>query len=143
MLDLTENPKLDLASSNEISTQKISVSDHIGGFQYTVDKHDSFVIDMDSFSYGGLNKGINQNPRIIVSLLSLFFSRKISKILQYLFKQVPSGQPCLDSEEFKIVGDLNEAISQERYKDAGSLPLSFSDIVVLFNIGLSHLSFVQ
>ncbi|KAG4202048.1 hypothetical protein ERO13_A05G312801v2 [Gossypium hirsutum] len=64
MLGLTENPKLDLASSNKISTQKISVSDHIGGFQYTVDKHDSFVIDMDSFSYGGLNKGINQNPRI-------------------------------------------------------------------------------
>ncbi|KAG4202145.1 hypothetical protein ERO13_A05G327000v2 [Gossypium hirsutum] len=62
MLDLTEIPKLDLASSYEISTQKISVSDHIGGFQYTVDKHDSFVIDMDSFSYGGLNKGINQNP---------------------------------------------------------------------------------
>ncbi|PPS07118.1 hypothetical protein GOBAR_AA13523 [Gossypium barbadense] len=76
MLDLTEIPKLDLASSNEISTQKISVSDHIGGFQYTVDKHDSFVIDMDSFSYGGLNKGINQNP---VSLLSLFFLGKFPK----------------------------------------------------------------
>ncbi|KAL1126885.1 hypothetical protein V6Z11_A13G141600 [Gossypium hirsutum] len=74
MLDLTEIPKLDLASSNEISTQKISVSDHIGGFQYTVDKHDSFVIDMDSFSYGGLNKGINQNPRITAkwSALSRF-----------------------------------------------------------------------
>ncbi|XP_040952277.1 uncharacterized protein [Gossypium hirsutum] len=64
MLDLTENPKLDLASSNEISTQKISVSNHISGFQYTADKPDSFVIDMDSFSHGGLNKEINQNPRI-------------------------------------------------------------------------------
>ncbi|TYJ31803.1 hypothetical protein E1A91_A06G225200v1 [Gossypium mustelinum] len=68
MLDLTENPKLDLASSNEISTQKISVSDHISGFQYTPDKPDSFVIDMDSFSHGGLNKEINQNPRITKSL---------------------------------------------------------------------------
>ncbi|KAB2079278.1 hypothetical protein ES319_A06G221200v1 [Gossypium barbadense] len=68
MLDLTENPKLDLASSNEISTQKISVSDHISGFQYTADKPDSFVIDMDSFSHGGLNKEINQNPRITKSL---------------------------------------------------------------------------
>ncbi|TYJ30816.1 hypothetical protein E1A91_A06G155100v1 [Gossypium mustelinum] len=64
MLDLKENPKLDLASSNEISTQKISVPDHISGFQYTADKLDSFVIDMDSFSHGGLNKEINQNPRI-------------------------------------------------------------------------------
>ncbi|KAB2026841.1 hypothetical protein ES319_D06G248500v1 [Gossypium barbadense] len=68
MLDLTENPKLDLASSNEISTQKISVSNHISGFQYTADKPDSFVIDMDSFSHGGLNKEINQNPRITKSL---------------------------------------------------------------------------
>ncbi|KAK5833813.1 hypothetical protein PVK06_017672 [Gossypium arboreum] len=76
MLDLTEIPKLDLASSNEISTQKISVSDHIGGFQYTVDKHDSFVIDMDSFSYGGLNKGINQNPRITVPI-------QVNKYLAY------------------------------------------------------------
>ncbi|KAB2084368.1 hypothetical protein E1A91_A05G341800v1 [Gossypium mustelinum] len=76
MLGLTENPKLDLASSNKISTQKISVSDHIGGFQYTVDKHDSFVIDMDSFSYGGLNKGINQNPRITVPI-------QVNKYLAY------------------------------------------------------------
>ncbi|MBA0598757.1 hypothetical protein Gorai_008504, partial [Gossypium raimondii] len=58
----------DLASSNEISTQKISVSNHISGFQYTADKPDSFVIDMDSFSHGGLNKEINQNPRITKSL---------------------------------------------------------------------------
>ncbi|KAK5772173.1 hypothetical protein PVK06_048449 [Gossypium arboreum] len=121
MLDLTEIPKLDLASSNEISTQKISVSDHIGGFQYTVDKHDSFVIDMDSFSYGGLNKGINQNPRITVPI-------QVNKYLAYSdgmrvieSGKLPSGQPCLDSEEFKIVSDLNEAISQERYKDAADL----------------------
>ncbi|XVE69836.1 hypothetical protein DITRI_Ditri10aG0023700 [Diplodiscus trichospermus] len=33
----------------------------------------------------------------------------------------PSGQPCLDSEEFNIVRDLNEAINQERYKDAAEL----------------------
>ncbi|PPR93408.1 hypothetical protein GOBAR_AA27271 [Gossypium barbadense] len=79
MLDLKENPKLDLASSNEISTQKISVPDHINGFQYTADKPDSFVIDMDSFSHGGLNKEINQNPRITVSLLSLFFLGKFPK----------------------------------------------------------------
>ncbi|PPR88769.1 hypothetical protein GOBAR_AA31914 [Gossypium barbadense] len=66
-----------------------------------------------------------------------------SDVLPHAELDQPSGQPCLDSEEFKIVGDLNEAISQERYKDAASLPLSFSDIALLFNIGLSHLSFVQ
>ena len=36
----------------------------------------------------------------------------------------PSGQRCLDMEEFNIVCDLNEAVNQERYKDAGTLPLS-------------------
>ncbi|TYJ30813.1 hypothetical protein E1A91_A06G155100v1 [Gossypium mustelinum] len=74
MLDLKENPKLDLASSNEISTQKISVPDHISGFQYTADKLDSFVIDMDSFSHGGLNKEINQNPRITTVIRRLLLS---------------------------------------------------------------------
>ncbi|KAK8642412.1 hypothetical protein V6N13_011756 [Hibiscus sabdariffa] len=32
-----------------------------------------------------------------------------------------SGQRCLDSEEFKMVSDLNEAISQECYRDAADL----------------------
>ncbi|OMO87539.1 hypothetical protein CCACVL1_08956 [Corchorus capsularis] len=36
----------------------------------------------------------------------------------------PSGKPCLDTEEFNIVCDLNEAINQERYQDAGTLPIS-------------------
>ncbi|KAK6268952.1 hypothetical protein QUC31_013112 [Theobroma cacao] len=71
MMDMAENPKLDLASSHEargseekMSTQKISVSDHLNGFQYTTDKSDSFVIDMESFSHGGANKEINPNSRI-------------------------------------------------------------------------------
>ncbi|GMI72279.1 hypothetical protein HRI_000897200 [Hibiscus trionum] len=69
MLNLTENPKLDLTPSNEISTQKISVSDHINGFQYTTDnKSDSFVIDMEGFSHGGSNKENNQNSRFTKSL---------------------------------------------------------------------------
>ncbi|KAA3476351.1 bifunctional nuclease 1-like [Gossypium australe] len=33
----------------------------------------------------------------------------------------PSGQHCLDTEEFNIVCDLNKAINQERYKDAADL----------------------
>ncbi|PPR82956.1 hypothetical protein GOBAR_AA37762 [Gossypium barbadense] len=33
----------------------------------------------------------------------------------------PSGQHCLDTEEFNIVCDLNQAINQERYKDAGNI----------------------
>lgn len=33
----------------------------------------------------------------------------------------PSGKPCLDTEEFNIVCDLNEAINQERYQDAAEL----------------------
>ncbi|XP_039065659.1 bifunctional nuclease 1-like [Hibiscus syriacus] len=33
----------------------------------------------------------------------------------------PSGQLCLDTEEFNMVCNLNEAITQERYKDAADL----------------------
>ncbi|XP_022769031.1 phosphatidylinositol/phosphatidylcholine transfer protein SFH6-like isoform X3 [Durio zibethinus] len=39
----------------------------------------------------------------------------------------PSGQHCLDTEEFKIVHDLNEAINQERYQDAGFEGIAFSN----------------
>ncbi|KAE8715158.1 Detected protein of unknown function [Hibiscus syriacus] len=54
---MAENPKLDLTSSNEISTQKISVSDHINGFQYAADdKSDSFVVDMEGSQRGGDKK---------------------------------------------------------------------------------------
>ncbi|KAE8715533.1 Bifunctional nuclease 2 [Hibiscus syriacus] len=45
-----------------------------------------------------------------------------SDILPHTELDQPSGQRCLDSEEFKIVSDLNEVISEERYKDAGTLP---------------------
>ncbi|XVF25977.1 hypothetical protein REPUB_Repub13aG0260600 [Reevesia pubescens] len=71
MMDITDNPKLDLTTSYEvrgsseekISTQKISVSDHINGFQYTTDESDSFVVDMESFSHGGNDREINPNSR--------------------------------------------------------------------------------
>ncbi|KAK8591878.1 hypothetical protein V6N13_062474 [Hibiscus sabdariffa] len=82
MLNLTENPKLDLTSSNEISTQKISVSDHINGLQYTADnKSDSFVIDMEGFSHGGSNKEINQNSRFTKSLSRKGSQRGDKKII--------------------------------------------------------------
>ncbi|KAE8655565.1 Detected protein of unknown function [Hibiscus syriacus] len=69
MLNLTENPKLDSSSSNEISIQNISVSDHNNGFQYTTDnKTDSFVLDLEGFSHGGSNKEITQNSRFTKSL---------------------------------------------------------------------------
>ncbi|XP_039016423.1 uncharacterized protein LOC120147014 isoform X2 [Hibiscus syriacus] len=76
MMDMKENPKLDLASSYEDrvseekkSTQKISILDHTNGFQYTTtDKSDCFAIDMESFSNGVFNKEMNPNPRITRSL---------------------------------------------------------------------------
>ncbi|KAB2025870.1 hypothetical protein ERO13_D06G151500v2 [Gossypium hirsutum] len=71
MMDMTENPKLDLASccgdlvsEEKTSTQKISVLDHTNGFHYTTDQSDSFVINMESFSHGGFNKDVNPNSRI-------------------------------------------------------------------------------
>ncbi|KAE8729240.1 Bifunctional nuclease 2 [Hibiscus syriacus] len=40
----------------------------------------------------------------------------------------PSGQHCLDTEEFNIVCNLNKAVIQERYKDAGHEITRSSDI---------------
>ena len=70
-------------SEEKISTQKISVSDHINGFQYTTDKSDSFVIDMESFSHGGANKETNPNSRITVSFLLKYFFQTISNMMLY------------------------------------------------------------
>ncbi|MED6191744.1 hypothetical protein PIB30_003546 [Stylosanthes scabra] len=48
----------------ESGTQRISVSDHITAYQYTAEKADSFVIDMNSFS-SPINKDTsNINSRI-------------------------------------------------------------------------------
>ncbi|KAK8704528.1 hypothetical protein V6N13_048150 [Hibiscus sabdariffa] len=41
--------------------------------------------------------------------------------LLFIEQDRPSGQPCLDTEEFTMVCKLNEAINQERYKDAADL----------------------
>ncbi|KAM1485475.1 hypothetical protein TB1_036323 [Malus domestica] len=67
---MAENPKLDSSSEEvygleeKMSTQKISVSDHINEFHYTADKSDSFVIDMESFSHGGTDKDVTANSRV-------------------------------------------------------------------------------
>ncbi|KAL4628516.1 hypothetical protein ACB092_05G244700 [Castanea dentata] len=53
----------DCGLEEKMGSQKISVSDHINGFQYTADKSDNFVIDMDNFSYPN-NKDITANSRI-------------------------------------------------------------------------------
>ncbi|KAK4258939.1 hypothetical protein QN277_005332 [Acacia crassicarpa] len=73
---MAEIPKLDSSSSSSSSSsrraadseqnraiQKISVSDHIDAFQYTPEKSDSFVIDMDAFS-STINKDNSPNSRI-------------------------------------------------------------------------------
>lgn len=58
----------------KMSTQRISVSDHVNGFQYEAEESDSFVIDMESFSHGG-NKEITANSRITVSSLPFFWNK--------------------------------------------------------------------
>ncbi|KAF7840672.1 uncharacterized protein G2W53_002970 [Senna tora] len=67
---MAEIPKLDSSSSSREAfdseqTQKISVSDHINAFQYTNEKSDSFVIDMNSF------KDTNSNSRITLKKIKL------------------------------------------------------------------------
>ena len=54
-----------------MEAQKLTVLDRIDGFQYTKEKSDSFVIDMESFSHG-INKDINTNQRITVSFCFFF-----------------------------------------------------------------------
>lgn len=60
---MAENPKLVCGSEENMGNQKISVSDHMNGFQYTADNSDSLVIDMESFSRL-TNKDITANSRI-------------------------------------------------------------------------------
>ncbi|XP_039016421.1 uncharacterized protein LOC120147014 isoform X1 [Hibiscus syriacus] len=105
MMDMKENPKLDLASSYEDrvseekkSTQKISILDHTNGFQYTTtDKSDCFAIDMESFSNGVFNKEMNPNPRITVKIFcrEAFHEKGRHQIL--LFPLHPEGLVCLKS----------------------------------------------
>ncbi|KAL5840478.1 hypothetical protein ACOSQ4_013086 [Xanthoceras sorbifolium] len=65
-MEMADNPKLDSSSSCEASgfeDKKVSISDHINGFQYSAaKKSDSFLIDMGTFS--GPSKDINANSRI-------------------------------------------------------------------------------
>ncbi|OAY24679.1 hypothetical protein MANES_17G034800v8 [Manihot esculenta] len=46
-----------------MGSPKVSVLDHMNGFQYTTEKSDGFVMDMESFSHVGNNKDINPNSR--------------------------------------------------------------------------------
>ncbi|XP_038689955.1 uncharacterized protein LOC119988828 isoform X2 [Tripterygium wilfordii] len=72
---MADNPKLEMSDSydscgseNKIGAQKISVLDHVNGFQYaSADKSDSFVIDMESFCHG-TNKDSAPNSRITRNL---------------------------------------------------------------------------
>ncbi|XP_057961968.1 uncharacterized protein LOC131153577 isoform X2 [Malania oleifera] len=82
---MAEIPKLDSESDSMIpscevrgldemeNTQKISISDHINGFQYTrPEKSDTFVVDLDGFSHA-VDKDAPKNSRIS---LQRSFSRK-------------------------------------------------------------------
>ncbi|KAI5590570.1 hypothetical protein POPTR_004G023000v4 [Populus trichocarpa] len=71
-MEMAYNPKVTMDSSGgdggllleeTMEAQKLTVLDRIDGFQYTKEKSDSFVIDMESFSHG-INKDINTNQRI-------------------------------------------------------------------------------
>lgn len=84
-MELAQIPELDLVSSScealeseqmKIGSQRILVSDHINAYQYSSEKVDSFVIDMDSFS-STINKDIiNANSR---TTLQRSLSRKGSQ----------------------------------------------------------------
>lgn len=85
VMELAQIPELDLVSSTcealeseqmKIGSQRILVSDHINAYQYSSEKVDSFVIDMDSFS-STINKDIiNANSR---TTLQRSLSRKGSQ----------------------------------------------------------------
>ena len=62
----------ELFLEESMEAQKLSVLDRIDGFQCTKEKSDSFVIDMERFSHG-INKDINTNSRITVSLFYFSF----------------------------------------------------------------------
>lgn len=55
-----------------IGSQRILFSDHINACQYSSEKVDSFVIDMDSFSSSINKDNINANSRTTVRTFYLF-----------------------------------------------------------------------
>ncbi|GMI72757.1 hypothetical protein HRI_000945000 [Hibiscus trionum] len=128
MMDMKENPKLDLASSYEdrlseekTSTQKISILDHTNGFQYTAtDKSDSFVIDMESFSHGVFNKEMNPNPRI-AKKLQRSLSRKVSagdnkKTIDrdsFVSSSSPKGSCMPEKPTVVVAGTTDPATNQQ------------------------------
>ncbi|CAK8573772.1 unnamed protein product [Lathyrus sativus] len=84
-MELAEIPELDLVSSScealesgemNIGSQRILVSDHIKAYQYSSEKVDSFVVDMDSFSSSIHKDIINANSR---TTLQRSLSRKGSQ----------------------------------------------------------------
>ncbi|CAN1326918.1 hypothetical protein LINPERPRIM_LOCUS33981 [Linum perenne] len=68
-MEIADTPKMELAA------QKISVVDHINGFQYTPERPDNFVIDMEDFSSSTISssKESYANSRVT---LQRSFSRK-------------------------------------------------------------------
>ncbi|XP_039060009.1 uncharacterized protein LOC120203945 isoform X2 [Hibiscus syriacus] len=119
-MDMKENQKLDLTSSDEdsmseeemSSTQKISVSGHTNGFQYTTtDKSDSFVIDMESLSHGGFNKEINPNPRITRNLSRKGSQRDNKKTTAPGPSSSPKGS-CMP-ETVVVAGTTDPATNQQ------------------------------
>ncbi|KAG5022852.1 hypothetical protein JHK82_018753 [Glycine max] len=72
-----------------MGTQRILVSDHTNGYQYSTEEVDSIVIDMDSFS-SGINKDITKaNFRIIeLNKISAYIqTRAYPKEIIDLFKK--------------------------------------------------------
>ncbi|XP_058778518.1 uncharacterized protein LOC131652624 [Vicia villosa] len=70
---MEENPKLDLSSSSyygsgDVFEMEKKRLDRMNSFQYTNEKIESYVIDMDSFSPGINKDSVNTNSRITRSL---------------------------------------------------------------------------
>jgi len=59
-----------LISEEKNRGSAILSSDHINAFQYSAEKSDSFVIDMDAFSSANHKDPTNANSKITVSLIS-------------------------------------------------------------------------
>ncbi|GAU24861.1 hypothetical protein TSUD_115840 [Trifolium subterraneum] len=114
---MEENPKLDLSSSSscyygcgdngfEMDQKGMLVSDHVNSsspssssYQYTTEKAESYVIDMDAFSSTIINKdSSNPNSRITRSLSRKGSQRVVDRKINGLTTlQIHDNKDCLSA----------------------------------------------
>ncbi|KAK2644406.1 hypothetical protein Ddye_019601 [Dipteronia dyeriana] len=136
---MADNPKLDSTSSCEASgfednkNNKVSILDHINGFQYNaIKKSDSFVIDMETFSGPSNRDHISANSRITLQ-------RSLSRKGSQRGGAASAAAAAAAAAEKKINSNINDRdtiVSTSSPRGLGMAPEK--QMVVAAAVGVDH-----